>query len=52
MAVYTVIEDGELADFLGLYDLGQLLSFQGIAEGGKFQFFAADRARQLYSHPL
>ena len=33
MAVYTQIEDEELQRFLGRYDLGQLVSIQGIAEG-------------------
>ena len=33
MAVYTTISDDELASLLARYDLGTLLSFQGIAEG-------------------
>lgn len=33
MAVYTQISDGELEAFLGEYDLGELVSFSGIAEG-------------------
>ena len=33
MAVYTTISDDELAGLLARYDLGTLLSFQGIAEG-------------------
>ena len=33
MAVYTTISDDELAALLARYDLGTLLSFQGIAEG-------------------
>ena len=33
MAVYTDISDDELARFLSQYELGQLLSFAGIAEG-------------------
>ena len=33
MAVYTDISDDELHRFLGQYDLGQVLSFAGIAEG-------------------
>lgn len=48
MAVYTVIEDGELADFLGLYDLGQLLSFQGIAEGVENSNFLLRTERANY----
>lgn len=33
MAVYTDVDDDELADFLGRYDLGQLIAYKGIAEG-------------------
>jgi homoserine kinase type II len=33
MAVYTDVAADELAEFLGRYDLGQLLSYKGIAEG-------------------
>ena len=33
MAVYTDVSDEELAAFLATYDLGQLLSCKGIAEG-------------------
>ncbi len=33
MAVYTQITDGELRSFLSLYDIGELTSFSGIAEG-------------------
>ncbi|MBK9083451.1 MAG: homoserine kinase [Rhizobiales bacterium] len=33
MAVYTDITDDELAEFLARYDIGQVLSFKGIAEG-------------------
>ena len=33
MAVYTHIEDDELATLLARYDIGELLSFAGIAEG-------------------
>ncbi len=33
MAVYTHITAGQLSDFLGLYDLGTLVSFEGIAQG-------------------
>jgi homoserine kinase type II len=33
MAVYTEVSDEELASFIGSYDLGELLSFKGIAEG-------------------
>src|ERR1700745_1553065 len=33
MAVYTDVAADELAEFLSLYDLGELLSYKGIAEG-------------------
>src|ERR1700748_1388584 len=33
MAVYTHFAAGELAEFLGHYDIGELLSYKGIAEG-------------------
>jgi homoserine kinase type II len=33
MAVYTEVSDDELAQFLERYDIGELLSFKGIAEG-------------------
>ncbi|MCL4677257.1 MAG: homoserine kinase [Alphaproteobacteria bacterium] len=33
MAVYTHITAEQLSDFLGLYDLGTLVSFEGIAQG-------------------
>ena len=33
MAVYTDITDDELAELLADFDLGQAVSFKGIAEG-------------------
>src|SRR5947199_324222 len=33
MAVYTDVAADELADFLSRYDIGELLSYKGIAEG-------------------
>jgi len=33
MAVYTDVAADELAEFLGFYDVGELLSYKGIAEG-------------------
>src|SRR5919204_3560309 len=33
MAVYTDVSAEELSAFLGNYDIGQLLSYKGIAEG-------------------
>uniref|UniRef100_UPI0025E940DA phosphotransferase n=1 Tax=Tardiphaga sp. TaxID=1926292 RepID=UPI0025E940DA len=33
MAVYTDVSADELSEFLAAYDIGQLLSYKGIAEG-------------------
>ena len=33
MAVYTEVSDEELIDFVGAYDIGEVVSFKGIAEG-------------------
>src|ERR1700761_4646902 len=33
MAVYTDVAADELAEFLGAYDIGELRSYKGIAEG-------------------
>jgi len=33
MAVYTHVDDATLAAFLDQYDVGQAISFKGIAEG-------------------
>ena len=33
MAVYTEVADDELARFIARYDVGELLSYKGIAEG-------------------
>ena len=33
MAVYTEVNEAELAGFLADYDLGQVLAMKGIAEG-------------------
>lgn len=33
MAVYTEVAAEDLADFLTHYDIGELLSYKGIAEG-------------------
>jgi homoserine kinase type II len=33
MAVYTEVSDEPLNDFLALYDIGEVISFKGIAEG-------------------
>ncbi|MEO9786655.1 MAG: homoserine kinase [Aurantimonas coralicida] len=33
MAVYTDVSEPQLAEFIGAYDIGELLSYKGIAEG-------------------
>ncbi len=33
MAVYTEVSDEALSDFIALYDIGEVVSFKGIAEG-------------------
>ena len=33
MAVYTLVEQDDLLEFLGAYDLGNVIAFKGIAEG-------------------
>ena len=33
MAVYTTLSAGELSELIGHYDVGELISAQGIAEG-------------------
>ena len=33
MAVYTEVPDGELAAFVKAYDIGEVVSCKGIAEG-------------------
>ena len=33
MAVYTNLNEGQIIDFLKLYDIGELISFSGITEG-------------------
>lgn len=49
MAVYTDVAADELADFLKQYDLGELLSYKGIAEGVEntnFLLHTSQRGRQ------
>src|ERR1700749_686886 len=45
MAVYTDVAAEELAEFLSLYDLGELLSYKGIAEGVENSNFLLHTAR-------
>ena len=48
MAVYTEVGAEELAEFLGRYDLGELLSFKGIAEGVENSNFLVHTARGYF----
>ena len=53
MAVYTEIGDDELRAFIAAYDIGEVLSCKGIAEGVENSNFLLDhRARQLHPDPL
>jgi homoserine kinase type II len=45
MAVYTDVAADELAEFLSSYDLGELLSYKGIAEGVENSNFLLHTAR-------
>ena len=45
MAVYTDVSDDELKAFVAAYDLGEVLSFQGIAEGVENSNFAVRTSR-------
>ncbi len=48
MAVYTDIAETELEDFLAGYDLGQLLSYKGIAEGVENSNFLLHTSRGYF----
>ena len=48
MAVYTDVTDDELRAFVADYDLGDVLSFQGIAEGVENSNFAVRTSRGSY----
>ena len=48
MAVYTDVSAEDLADFLRDYDLGELLSYKGIAEGWKLQLPGAYERREFH----
>jgi len=48
MAVYTDISEVELADFLKDYDIGELLSYKGIAEGVENSNFLVHAASGSY----
>jgi homoserine kinase type II len=45
MAVYTDVAADELAEFLSVYDLGEVLSYKGIAEGVENSNFLLHTAR-------
>lgn len=48
MAVYTDVAADELADFLAHYDIGDLLSYKGIAEGVENSNFLLHTTRGYY----
>ena len=50
MAVYTDVSDEDLARFLAGYDLGELLSYKGIAEGVENSNFLVHTSSRLF-HP-
>ena len=50
MAVYTDVAADELAEFLRHYDLGELLSYKGIAEGVENSNFLLHTTQRLL-HP-
>ena len=48
MAVYTDVTGDDLADFLADYDLGELLSYKGIAEGVENSNFLVHTSRGYF----
>jgi homoserine kinase type II len=48
MAVYTEVSDEALGDFLALYDIGEVISFKGIAEGVENSNFLLRTARSQF----
>src|SRR5271165_3024781 len=48
MAVYTEVSDEALRDFLALYDIGEVVSFKGIAEGVENSNFLLRTAASQY----
>ncbi len=53
MAVYTEVNEADLADFLGEYDLGHVLALKGIAEGVEnSNYFLHTEFWLFHSHPL
>ena len=49
MAVYTDVAADELAEFLTHYDIGELLSYKGIAEGVENSNFLLHTSTRLIS---
>src|ERR1043165_9338427 len=52
MAVYTDVAAEDLAAFLAGYDIGELLSYKGIAEGVENSNFLVHTSRGYYILPL
>jgi homoserine kinase type II len=48
MAVYTEVSDEALSDFIALYDIGEVVSFKGIAEGVENSNFLLRTDRSQY----
>jgi homoserine kinase type II len=48
MAVYTDISESELIAFLGAYDIGELLSYKGVAEGSENSNFIMHTSGDAY----
>ncbi|NNM72977.1 homoserine kinase [Enterovirga aerilata] len=48
MAVYTEVSDEDLRGFLDMYDLGEVLSFKGIAEGVENSNYFLQTARDRF----
>ena len=48
MAVYTEVSDDALRAFLELYDLGEVTSFKGIAEGVENSNFLMHTSKGAY----
>ena len=48
MAVYTDVAADELAEFLSQYDIGELLSYKGIAEGVENSNFLVHTSNGAY----
>jgi homoserine kinase type II len=48
VAVYTEVSDVALRDFLALYDIGEVISFKGIAEGVENSNFLLRTARSQF----